>query len=266
VSAALVLPLGLVAVGLGARTVPTRAKSGRYRRVVEDRAGQGSAVEVAIDALRRTQLFAGMPTPVLAPLAHRARPATHSRGELVRGHAGGRADIFVVTEGRARVSRVSPQGRTLAYRELREGDIYGLPFLGVDPPVGNQVEVTSPILRTYHFPAGAVEETVAANSELSHRALRLVGQSFTQVCDQTESLAFESMRVRLARTLATVAYDDGGRLLVCQTRDDLAARIGSRPEEVSRELGKLAQEGLVRVVPYRQTIKVLDRDALAAHE
>jgi CRP-like cAMP-binding protein len=74
------------------------------------------------------------------------------------------------------------------------------------------------------------------------------------------------MRVRLAHILADLACDQGGRLVVRLTQEELATWVGSRQEDVSRALRELAKAGLVRPAPVRPGTEILDRDGLLAYE
>jgi CRP-like cAMP-binding protein len=223
---------------------------------------QRSTIDSVVAVLQRTALYSDTPGEDLTALARAARPAVYSKGDIVAGADGQKTALLVVADGRAQVCRLSRGGRLLFLREVRAGDIYGLALLGKRADTGNMLQVASSRLRGYHLPAAAVEATLTESATLCLRALHLVNGAVLDVCAQSEALAFEPMRVRLAHMLAASARESGGCLVVHHTREELAAWIGCRYEEVSRVLAQLAREGLVRAVRQRSAIEVLDRDGL----
>ena len=82
------------------------------------------------------------------------------------------------------------------------------------------------------------------------------------LADLVADLSLHTVEVRLARLLLDAAPDG---MLVHQswlTQSELAARLGTVPDVLSRALRTLADAGLIRVE--RKQITILDRRGLAA--
>lgn len=216
-------------------------------------------------ALRRTRLFADMPPEQLSGLAHAARHGTFARGSTIVGASEDPHVLVVVAEGTAHVFRVSAEGRELILLELHQGDVFGLTLLGVASDGGNMLRAASREVSAYFMHEETIETALAGDASLCLRALHLVSDGALALCAQTESLAFEPMRVRLAHTLSMLAREEGDRLAVYRTCDELALWVGSRREEVSRVLSQLVRAGLIRKTSCRQGIEIIDRQALAAY-
>jgi CRP/FNR family transcriptional regulator len=84
----------------------------------------------------------------------------------------------------------------------------------------------------------------------------------TYLAGMVAELSLHSVEVRLARLLLEAAT--GGALVrpAWLTQAELAARLGTVPDVLSRALRTLADAGLIRFD--RRQITVLDRDKLAA--
>lgn len=220
----------------------------------------------AAAVLGTTRLFGGMAAHRLQEIARAARPAMFVKGDIVAGVAEGPGDLIAVAEGLADVCRVSADGRELILRELGAGDTFGLSLLGRGADGGNMLRAASLELRVYCLPTATVEKALAGDAALCLRALALVSRGLSIQCEQTEALAFEPMRVRLAHTLAALAREEDGRLVVRHTQEELAAWVGSRQADVNRALRQLRRAGFVRPVRPRPGVEIIDRAALASYE
>ncbi len=225
-------------------------------------ADEGPAV---VATLRETQLFAGMPADRLQEIARAARPAVFVKGDIVAGIIESPHSLIIVAEGAARVCRVSVDGRHLILRELHAGDTFGLALLGQGADGGNMLWAASPELYVYCLSAATVEKALADDAALCLRALHLVSHGLSSQCEQSAALAFEPMRVRLAHTLAALAREQNGRVVVRHAQEELAARVGSRQEDVSRALRQLTRDGLIRPALPRPGVEIIDRAALASY-
>ena len=99
---------------------------------------------------------------------------------------------------------------------------------------------------------------MAVIRHLAERVLYYVGL--------VEDLALRSVEARLAHTLLKHAQDSGGCLTVPRqtwtTFDEMATRLGTVRDVLSRALRTLEEEGLLRVE--RHQIVILDPAGLAA--
>jgi CRP/FNR family transcriptional regulator len=78
-----------------------------------------------------------------------------------------------------------------------------------------------------------------------------------------ERVTFGSVRQRLASTLLEFAVEAGAStFLLPETQEELAARLGTVREVVSRNLSRFQGEGLLRM--QRREIEILDAAGLRA--
>jgi len=81
---------------------------------------------------------------------------------------------------------------------------------------------------------------------------------------RSKDLALHNVPTRLAHELARLARYDP-ECMVCETHGELASRIGTSQQEVTRGLQHLVQEGLIAPTNHRHGIMVLDVDSLASY-
>ncbi|HEX8644943.1 MAG TPA: Crp/Fnr family transcriptional regulator [Allosphingosinicella sp.] len=178
--------------------------------------------------------------------------------------SGARSDhVYVVLKGRVRVTLYSLAGREVILRSLGEGAMFGeLAAIDGQPRSATIVAVSSCTLAS--IGAAAFREAVAADPESS---IWLARRLTAQVRDLTEKV-FELNALRVSsrlhcELLRLCAGSDSTRVAIepAPTHADLAARIGTHREAVTREMGELADKGIL--AQERRRIVILDTTALA---
>jgi CRP/FNR family transcriptional regulator len=96
------------------------------------------------------------------------------------------------------------------------------------------------------------------------KVLAVVGKRLRTLVQLIETVTFGSVRQRLARVLLEAAKTDvaGAPKEIPLTHEELAARLGTVREVVSRNLARFQAEGMVKVV--KRQIVIADIDALRA--
>jgi CRP/FNR family transcriptional regulator len=99
------------------------------------------------------------------------------------------------------------------------------------------------------------------NPEVALKVLTVVGQRLRKLVGVVEAVSFGSVRQRLARTLLDLR-DQAGRpsFSLPATHQELASRLGTVREVISRNLSRFQSEGLLRVD--KRQITVLDAAGL----
>jgi CRP/FNR family transcriptional regulator len=96
------------------------------------------------------------------------------------------------------------------------------------------------------------------------KVLAVVGKLLRTLVQLIETVTFGSVRQRLARVLLEAAKTDvaGAPTEIPLTHEELASRLGTVREVVSRNLARFQAEGMVKVV--KRQIVIADIDALRA--
>lgn len=161
-------------------------------------------------------------------------------------------DVYLIRSGQIRIGLISPQGREVIMRDLTPGSLIGeLSALDGMPRSASAIAMSNGELA--HMPR---EQFLDFVGETPRVGLWIAQQIAKQLRDVTER-AFEwatmpvSVRVqsdilRMADMASpTSGYGADHLSLSMPTHAELAARIGTHREAVSRELSTLAKEGLI---------------------
>ncbi len=193
-------------------------------------------------------------------LAHRAEFRLLGKGELLFLAGEPARGLFVIVSGSIRAFRVNAKGREQTIHvESAGATLAEVPvFDDGNYPATAVAEEPSEIL---FLSSADVKRFLAANPDAALNALRLMAGRLRKHAELVDSLALKDVGQRLARLLLTEARLRGTRELDFSNQQ-LAARVGSVREVVSRTLARLAQNGMIDVDTRARGITVLDAEAL----
>ena len=218
-----------------------------------------------VSALGRTALFGGLDETALGALAELAVERRVARGETLFMAGEEARGLYVIVEGSVRAFRESLDGREQVIHVERAG---------------------ATIAEVPMFDDGAYPSTVAAEEDslilfinkrdvrnlcLSHpnialAALKLLAARLRRCAELVEALSLHEVDQRLASLLLEQARARGKRadkrvvFEIALTNQQIAARIGTVREVVSRALSRLQQNELIQVSG--RVVTILDEDTL----
>lgn len=218
-----------------------------------------------IAALRRTALFGELTDPELNVLAERAVERRLNRDEVLFVAGDEAAGLFVIASGALRAFREGVDGREQVIHVERAGaTIAELPVFDDKPyPSTVAAEEDSVVL---FLAKRDVKSLCLTHPEIALAALKLLAGRLRKCAELVEALSLREVDQRLARWLLSEARLRGRRgaasvkVTLGLTNQQIAARIGSVREVVSRALSRLQQNGLI-VVEGRRVI-ISDEQAL----
>jgi len=215
--------------------------------------------EIAAADLRRAPLFAGLTDEQVGRLAGIAR-AVQLPAEAGIFLQGDPADAFyLLTDGAVKIVKDFRDGRSATIRHVRPGETFGESVLFNDLyPAGAETMAPS---RLYRLETDAFRALMVAEPELAVRIIAAMAHLLVMLNQRVEELLLP-VPARLARYLLDLCSEQGTpsscRLAI--SKQELAARLGTVPETLSRTLNRLARSGVVRVDG--PSFEVRDRAAL----
>mgnify|MGYP006273619421 CR=1 FL=1 len=173
----------------------------------------------------------------------------YGAGETVLVEGDAERDVYVLLEGRATASVHSADGRLLAYSDIHEGELFGeLAAIDRLPRSADLVAVTP--LVAGHLTAARFRRLVHATPGLAWALLEHMAIRLRHTNRRVFEVSTMVVRERLVCELVRQAEQAGGStgrvaLAPAPTHRELAARISTHREAVSREMSRLAREGLI---------------------
>jgi CRP-like cAMP-binding protein len=211
-------------------------------------------------ALVQSHLFAGSPPEALESLAHVAEYRLLGRGAMLFLAGEPARGLFIVVSGSIRAFRVNAKGREQTIHvESAGATLAEVPvFDDGNYPANAVAEEPSGVL---YLSKADVQRFLIENPAAALNALRLMARRLRRHAELADSLALKDVGQRLARLLLTEARAQRTTDLNFSNQQ-LAARVGSVREVVSRNLARLAQSGLIDVDARARGITIIDEQAL----
>ncbi len=199
--------------------------------------------------LRKIPLLKELSNESIARLESQAVRLTFAKGQEIIARTDPTRDVFILLFGQARVTFYSAGGRAVAFRRIEPGDIVG-EFAAID---GQGRSATVEAVRPCTVLSIGTQlfwDLIGADPAFAASVMRhLVGllRSLTARIVEFSTLGVrDRIHCELLR-IAKQALDDVGRseLNPAPTHSDLAARISTHREAVSRELSRLSKLGII---------------------
>jgi CRP-like cAMP-binding protein len=183
-----------------------------------------------------------------AALEQRWTISRFARKEMVISHDEQSRDVFFVLEGRARATVYSEGGVAVAYREIESGGLFG-ELAAIDGRPRSATVVAVEPLRVARLSEAAFRNLVDSRPGFRWALLDHLARQVRRMTDRVYEFSTLVVRKRLVRELLRLANkaDTGGEasIIPAPTHVDLAARISTQREAVSREMSALAKQKLL---------------------
>ena len=192
--------------------------------------------------------------PYLAPLSARERAHLASRC-LVKSVAKGKTifsegepatGLWVILGGRVRLVRISPRGREQALHvESAGATLAEVPLFDGGGYVATALAETQ--ARLLFMPRRVLLDLCRRRPEVALDVISVLARRVRTFAAVIEDLALRNVTARLARLLLSEARQDGNVVALSGTREEIALRLGTARELVSRSLSQLRAAGFVVV-------------------
>ena len=221
-----------------------------------------------IAALRRTALFGELDDGTLGALAGRSVERRFARDEVLFIAGEEARGLFVIVEGSVRAFRESVEGREQVIHVERAGaTVAEVPVFddGTFPSTVAAEEETT----TLFIDRRDVRRLCIEHPEIALAALKVLAGRLRRCAELVEALSLREVGQRLARFLLGEARTKGARaggglrVELTHTNQQIAARVGSVREVVSRALARLQHDGLIALEGRHLIIP--DEKALSAY-
>ena len=203
--------------------------------------------------------FNDLPRDVLELIAAIAAPRHFDAGQVIYVEGEPAEAIYILESGWVKATRMTREGREQAMMFLRPVEVFGdiAVFTGTTYP-GTVVALEE--VDVWVIPAQTILDLIPRHPDLAMAIIRHLGGRVLHYISLVEDLSLRSVEARLANTLLRNAEVQDGQLIVPRrhwtTFDEMAVRLGTVRDVLSRALKTLEAEGLLKVE--KQAIVLLD--------
>ncbi len=209
--------------------------------------------------LQRLPYFTGLDAGELWRLAGLATWHEYSPGAVIFLEGDVNSGLYALDVGWVKVVKFSLDGREQVLRYFGPGEVFseiGIFLARPNPATAIALEHTS----LWRLHRSTLQPLFNAQPELLLHVMTNMADRIAQLADLVADLSLHTVEVRLARLLLEAGADDTLARQAWQTQAELAARLGTVPDVLSRALRTLADAGLIRFD--RHQIMIIDRPGL----
>lgn len=205
--------------------------------------------------LSKNPYFDELKEDILKDIAAHTQLREYERGDVLFWEGDICGGLHIVESGSVKLYRISPQGRQYIIAVLTEGATCNeVPaFDGGNNPVNVEALETT---RVWVVDAKILLELVRSNPDFALKVLGKFGQNLRNLVGKVSEMAFYQVTNRLARLIIEMPEEPRPPW----TQEQLAARLGTVREVVSRSLKELEKSGAIRMEDRR--IFVADNDIM----
>ena len=212
-------------------------------------------------------LLAGLSAGELEQVAHRFRTRAWPKGHCIVGYRDESRDVYIVLEGKVRVTLFSERGKEVSFRDLEAGNSFGEISAIDGQPRSADVVAMKEATMVGSVSAGEFLELMRRHPAIAEATTKKLA-SLVRALSQRIYESAERAAVRIVNELirlAEVASTDRrtARIRPRPKDAEVASRVNSHREAVSRVISQLARGGLL--VRGRGELVIRDIGALKAY-
>ncbi|MBZ5727296.1 MAG: Crp/Fnr family transcriptional regulator [Acidobacteriia bacterium] len=205
-------------------------------------------------------LFAGLSDSEIMALSQRAVEKRFAADEMLFWEGEPCAGIFLIVQGSAKIFKTSTGGREMMLAlESAPTTVAELPLFDGGPYPAS-VRAVEPVVSLF-INKNDFQQVCRQYPDVALKLLAVVGRRLRHLVGVVEAMTFGSVTQRLARLLLDASKQAGAdEFELPLTHQELASRLGTVREVVSRNLARFRAEGLIRIQGHQ--LRIEDRAGL----
>lgn len=206
-------------------------------------------MDISGTALRDIAIFREVPESELDGLARRCQWRRFARDQQILGYGDDSRDVFFVVQGRVRAINYSIAGKEVSFRDIDAGDTFG-EFAAIDgqPRSANIVALDDSLLAS--MSANVFWDVLRDHPEVAAATLKRLTAQVRTLTERVFEFSTLAVKNRIHAELLRLARDhmENDNVAVISPAPkhaDIASRLSTHREAVTRELNELAHSGLL---------------------
>ncbi len=213
--------------------------------------------------LRQTPLLKSVPNDTLKKIEQQAKRLNFARGQEIVMPSDSQNDAFILLSGAARVSVFAASGKSVNFRRVDPGDLFG-EFSAIDGQKRSAsveaVEPSTVLCISSDLFRELMESDSAFMKAVLNHLVALLRSTTARIVEFSTLGVTNRIHAELLR-MARSARGDGTSYEInpAPTHSEIAGRISTHREAVSREISQLKQRGILNTRGRSLIVKDLQR-------
>ncbi len=216
--------------------------------------------------VHKVPLFSSLSTEELAEVASLIRHRQYKKGETLFREREGPDALIIVNEGSVKAYKTTPDGREQILYVFAEGDFFGERSLFHAEASPYAAEALTP-LKTCSFSKESFRGLLRTHPDIALKVIEELEERILRMESALQSMGVRSVDGRISALLLDFAAKYGANvpegilLRLPLSREGMANYLGVARETVSRKLGQLETDGVIRSVSNKSML-LLNMEAL----
>lgn len=217
--------------------------------------------EILLKRLQTFDFLQGLDAATLNGLAQSATWKVFSPDAVVFWEGDTESNLYFLQYGSLKVLKTAPDGRAQVLRFIDAGEIFnevGVLARRPNPATAVALEESG----IWLMPRSSLEGIVLANPAVGIQIIENMADKIIELVTLASDLSLKTVEARFAKILLEQAEGDIIERRRWSNQTELAARLGTVPDVLSRVIRELTKAGLIGMD--RQRIRILNRAGLEA--
>jgi CRP/FNR family transcriptional regulator, cyclic AMP receptor protein len=209
--------------------------------------------------LKQVPLFAGLADEDIGELMSVAKRRTFRNGEVIFHREDPGQVLYVIKEGKVKISLVSPDGQEISLVVFGKGECFGeLTILDGLPRSADAVAMEK--VECYTLQRSDFHKAIMNNPKIAIQVMEVLSNRLRSTDQMVEDLIFLDVYGRVAKKLLELAdvhgakVENGIRIDVRLTQQELASMVGASRESVNKVMGYFTDKNFISTDKHKITL------------
>lgn len=215
--------------------------------------------DILLKRLQTFEFLRGLDIRALERLAESSSWKIYPPNAVVFWEGDIESNLYYLQYGSLKVLKASPDGREQVLRFLDAGEIFneiGVLAKRANPATAIALEESG----VWLIPRRGLEEIILAHPHTAYQIIENMADKIIELVSLAADLSLKTVEARFAKLLLEQAEGDVIERRRWNNQTELAARLGTVPDVLSRIIRELTKAGMIEVD--KQRIRILDRARL----
>ncbi len=217
------------------------------------------SVEQESSYLRQVSLFAALADEDAAQLMSAAKKRAFRSGEVIFHRDDPGQVLYMIKEGKVKICIISPDGQEISLAVLGKGEYFG-EFALLDGLPRSTDAIALEKVECYTLQRSDFRNAIMKNPQIALQVMEALTKRLRNTDNMVEDLIFLDVYGRVAKKLLELAdmhgvkTDDGVRIDVRLTQQELASMVGASRESVNKVMGYFTEKDFISTDKHRITL------------
>ena len=209
--------------------------------------------------LKQVPLFAGLADEDIRGLMALAKRRTFRNGEVIFHREDPGQVLYVIKEGKVKISLISPDGQEISLVVFGKGECFG-EFAILDGLPRSADAVALEKVECYTLQRSDFHNAIMKNPKIAIQIIEVLTRRLRSTDQMVEDLIFLDVYGRVAKKLLELAdthgtkVDDGTRIDVRLTQQEIASMVGASRESVNKVMGYFTDKNFISTDKHKITL------------